>query len=105
VPVRLVYSSRSYAGIIYREELTQLGRDKQVEIFLTLTREWPDDWPGHRRRIDGDLLREISWAPSERPLVYICGSNSFVEQAANALLALGYDAMSIKTERFGPTGS
>jgi ferredoxin-NADP reductase len=105
VPVRLVYSSRSYAGIIYREELTQLGRDKQVEIFLTLTREWPDDWPGHRRRIDGDLLREISWVPSERPLVYICGSNAFVEQSANALLALGHDAMSIKTERFGPTGS
>jgi ferredoxin-NADP reductase len=105
VPVRLLYSSRSYAGIIYREELTQIGRGAQVKVFFTLTREWPEDWAGHRRRIDGELLGEISWPPSKRPLVYICGSNPFVEQAANALLALGHDAMSIKTERFGPTGS
>jgi ferredoxin-NADP reductase len=105
VPVRLLYSSRSYDGIIYREELTQLGRAEQVDVFFTLTREWPDDWAGHRRRIDADLLREISWGPSEHPLVYICGSNAFVEQAANALLAAGHDAMSIRTERFGPTGA
>jgi ferredoxin-NADP reductase len=105
VAVRLLYSSRSYAGMIYREELTQLGRNGQVGVFFTLTREWPEDWAGHRRRVDAELLREISWVPSERPLVYICGSNSFVEQAANSLLELGHDAMAVRTERFGPTGS
>jgi ferredoxin-NADP reductase len=105
VPVRLLYSSRSYDRIIYREELTRLGRGRLVEVFFTLTREWPDDWDGHRRRIDGELLGEISWPPSERPKVYVCGSNPFVEQAANALLALGHDAMAIRTERFGPTGA
>jgi ferredoxin-NADP reductase len=70
-----------------------------------LTREWPDDWKGHRRRIDEALLREISWPPAERPLVYVCGSTAFVERAADALVAIGHDAGLIKIERFGPTGS
>jgi ferredoxin-NADP reductase len=105
VPVRLLYSSRAYQAIIYREELTKLARSAHLEVFFTLTREWPEDWTGHRRRIDADLLRDLSWAPAERPLVYICGSNSFVEQAANGLVALGHAPTSIRTERFGPTGT
>jgi ferredoxin-NADP reductase len=105
VPARLLYSSRAYSGIIYREELARLGRSDQVEIFFTLTREWPEDWAGHRRRIDAELLREISWPPTERPLVYVCGPNAFVEQAADLLVAMGHEPSAIRTERFGPTGA
>jgi ferredoxin-NADP reductase len=105
VPVRLLYSSRSLGEIIYRNELEQLGSSKNVEVFFTLTREWPERWNGHRRRIDEELLREISWSPGERPLVYVCGSTAFVERAADLLVAIGHDAGRIKTERFGPTGN
>ena len=105
VPVRLLYSSQSYEGIIYREELARISGSANVEVFLTLTREWPEDWNGHRRRIDADLLQEISWSPTDQPLIYICGSNSFVEQAANGLVALGHEPGKIRTERFGPTGN
>jgi ferredoxin-NADP reductase len=52
-----------------------------------------------------ELLRAVSWAPAERPLVYVCGPSGFVESAANALVDLGHDASRIRTERFGPTGS
>jgi ferredoxin-NADP reductase len=105
VPVRLLYSSRSLGEIIYRNELEQLGSSKNVEVSFTLTREWPEGWNGHRRRIDEELLREISWSPGERPLVYVCGSTAFVERAADLLVAIGHDAGRIKTERFGPTGN
>src|SRR4051812_39696197 len=37
VPVRLLYSSRSYDGIIYREELMQLGGAVNVQVYFTLT--------------------------------------------------------------------
>jgi ferredoxin-NADP reductase len=105
IPVRLLYSSRSLQQIIYRDELTRLAASNGVEVFFTLTREWPEGWSGHRRRIDEELLREISWPPAERPLIYVCGPTAFVERAADGLVAIGHEAARIKTERFGPTGT
>jgi ferredoxin-NADP reductase len=104
VPVRLLYSSRSFRDIIYQEELSRLVSPSRVEVFYTLTREWPEGWQGHRRRIDEALVREIAWPPSAQPLVYICGPTAFVERAADLLVALGHEPGRIKTERFGPTG-
>ena len=34
----------------------------------------------------------------------MCGSNAFVEAAADLLLQAGVPAGGIRTERFGPTG-
>src|SRR5215212_3729277 len=51
-PARLLYSSRSYQELIYREELSSLASTNGVQVFFTLTRQWPEDWKGHRRRID-----------------------------------------------------
>ena len=65
VPVRLLYSSRSLDEVIYREELLGLGEAVQ----LTLTRDWPDDWRGHRGRIDRQFLDELAWPPEQRPVV------------------------------------
>jgi ferredoxin-NADP reductase len=104
VPARLLYSSRSLADVIYRDELARLGEADEVDVHLTLTREAPEGWDGYRRRIDDDLLGEIAWPPQERPLVYVCGPTPFVETAAAGLVELGHDAGRIKTERFGPTG-
>jgi ferredoxin-NADP reductase len=104
IPVRLLYSSRSLPDVIYRDELDGVG-DEGAEVHLTLTREWPDDWQGHRGRVGPELLSEITWPPSERPLVYVCGPTGFVETVAEALVRAGHDADRIKTERFGPTGT
>jgi ferredoxin-NADP reductase len=104
VPVRLLYSSKSLDGVIYRDELDRLAADDEVDVRFTLTREQPEGWQGYRRRIDQDLLREIAWPPDERPLVYVCGPTAFVEVAATTLVQLGHEPGRIKTERFGPTG-
>ncbi len=58
----------------------------------------------HRRRLDDELIAEVAFAPAERPLVYICGPNGFVEAAASGLVRLGHDPLRVRTERFGPTG-
>jgi ferredoxin-NADP reductase len=104
VPVRLLYSSRSLGDVIYAHELEGLTADEDVEVHFTLTREWPQGWTGFRGRIDEELLREVAWQASERPLVYICGPTAFVEAAASGLVELGHEPVRVKTERFGPTG-
>jgi ferredoxin-NADP reductase len=105
VPTRLLYSSRSYEEIIFREELETLAsRDSALEVIHTLTRSRPQAWTSYGRRIDAEMLREVAWSPDESPLVFVCGPTSFVEGVADALVRLGHDPARVKTERFGPTG-
>jgi ferredoxin-NADP reductase len=102
VPVRLLYSSRSLEDVIYRDELDEATPG--LEVFHTLTREQPPDWPGYARRVDAALLDEIAWPIEQDPLVFVCGPTSFVEAVAGGLVGLGYRPERIKTERFGATG-
>ena len=104
-PAQLLYSSRTLDEVIYRDELSRLGEHDGVEVELTLTREWPEDWSGHRGRIDRDLLASTVPSPSAEPLVYICGPTSLVEAVAETLVGLGHAPLRIRTERFGPTGT
>jgi ferredoxin-NADP reductase len=103
VPMRLLYSARSLAEVIYREELRSAG-DAGVDIRFTLTREQPAGWQGYGRRIDREILEEVAWPPSGEPLIYACGPTEFVETAASVLVGLGHEPGRIRTERFGPTG-
>jgi ferredoxin-NADP reductase len=105
VPIRLLYSSRSYADIIYRDELDRLvSSTTMLEVVHTLTRAQPPGWTGYQRRIDTDMLRDVAWPSDQYPLMYICGPTPFVETAAASLVTLGHEPGRVKTERFGPTG-
>jgi ferredoxin-NADP reductase len=105
IPIRLLYSSRSYTEVIYRDELARLVKSNtKIEVVHTLTRVQPSGWTGYHRRIDTKMLREVAWSADQRPLMFICGPTPFVETAAASLVTLGYEPGRIKTERFGPTG-
>ena len=99
VPARLLYSSRTLAEVIYHSELDQY-RDG-VEVSYTLTRSQPPGWTGYSGRVDAALLAKIAWPASQHPLAFVCGPTSFVEAVAGNLVALGYPAGRVKTERFG----
>ena len=103
VPVRLLYSSRTWADVIYRTELEQ--RTQGVAVTYTLTRAQPAGWTGYGRRVDQQMLTEVAWPATQAPLAYVCGPTSFVESVAAGLVALGYPPDRVKTERFGATGS
>ena len=104
VPALLIYSARSLGDVIYRKELdTMARRDDSFRIIYALTREQPEGWHGHRGRIDKTLLAATCFPASQRPAIYICGPSSFVENVSGLLVELGFDASSIKTERFGPS--
>jgi ferredoxin-NADP reductase len=105
VPVRMLLSWRSGEDVIYADELNAIARDATgVEITHTFTRSAPDGWTRRTGRLDRGALAELAWAPSERPLAYVCGPTGLVEAVASALVELGHDPKCVLTERFGPTG-
>jgi ferredoxin-NADP reductase len=93
LPMRLVYSVRSPAELIYAQEL---GGD----AVLTFTRHAPQGWDGHRGRVDAALIASAADASAT---AFVCGSNGFVETATALLLDAGLAAGQVRTERFGPT--
>jgi ferredoxin-NADP reductase len=94
LPMRLIYSVRKADEVIYADEL---GDDAAV----TYTREPPEDWSGHRGRIDAEFVAK---AGIDDGIAFVCGSNGFVEAASQLLLKAGFEAEAIRTERFGPSG-
>jgi ferredoxin-NADP reductase len=102
IPVRLLYSSRTLADVIYRTELEDPAEG--TDVIHTLTRERPSDWTGYARRVDSEMLSEVVWPTEENPRAFVCGPTSFVETVASGLVGLGYRPEGVKTERFGATG-
>jgi ferredoxin-NADP reductase len=101
----LLYSSRSLENVIYRAELDAMAvRDPDLRVVNTLTRQQPEGWMGHRGRIDKALLVEARFPPEQNPKIYVCGPTPFVEGISRLLVELGHDPLTIKTERFGPSG-
>jgi ferredoxin-NADP reductase len=58
-------------------------------------------WSGHTGRIASALVAE---AGIDSGAAFICGSNGFVESAAQLALDAGFAPERVRTERFGPTG-
>jgi ferredoxin-NADP reductase len=101
-PVRLLYSARSLADVIYRAELEK--QPEGVEVVYTLTRQQPPGWTGYRGRINADLLSKVAWPAGQHPASYVCGPTPFVEAVADTLVRLGYPAQQVRTERYGGVG-
>jgi len=101
----LLYSSRCLQDIIYRDELDAMARrNSELRIVHTLTRKQLEGWVGHRGRINKALLAEACFPPERNPKIYLCGPTLFVEDISRSLVELGHDPLTIKTERFGPSG-
>jgi ferredoxin-NADP reductase len=95
ISMRLLYSVRTPEDVLYADELGE-------ETLLTYTRTPPEGWEGHTGRIDAAMVSEAGIDGVGN--VFICGSNPFVETAAQLSLDAGFPAQRIRTERFGPTG-
>jgi ferredoxin-NADP reductase len=104
LPARLLYSSRQWDRVIYRDELAQLAStDETLTVTYTLTREAPEGWTGYRRRIDRAMLEDL-WPAEQKPRVFVCGPTAMVESVAAAFVTIGHSPQLVKTERFGPSG-
>ncbi|WP_433295480.1 ferredoxin reductase [Actinoplanes sp. CA-030573] len=103
-PFRMIYSVRTPADVLYREELPRHVRDDPgFDLQFVYTREAPEGSPNPPKRIDVATINTHGWPPDFAPDCYVCGPTTFVEAAANILVALGHDPKRIRTERFGGT--
>jgi ferredoxin-NADP reductase len=103
VPVVLLLSARTWEEVLFRDELLALDQlQNGFVLALTLTREAPRRERDYGRRIDAALIAEVlALSPGEPQHVFICGSNAFVNQAADGTIAAGILPARIRTERYG----
>ncbi|MFC7550904.1 ferredoxin reductase [Plantactinospora sp. GCM10030261] len=102
-PVRLIYSVRTPADVIYGAELRDAA-DAGLEVGYVYTRAVPDGWPDPPHRTTAADLDAHGWPADREPACYVCGPTGFVEAAADLLVDAGHPTERIRTERFGPTG-
>jgi ferredoxin-NADP reductase len=101
-PFRLIYSVRTPEDICYADELRQRVRDDPaLDVRYVYTRETPEGWLDPPKRIDMATLNTHGWPPELGADTFVCGPTSFVETAADLMIALGHDPRRIRTERFG----
>ncbi|SEQ39708.1 Ferredoxin-NADP reductase [Faunimonas pinastri] len=102
-PALLIHSARRSEDLVFRDELLDLQARLPAFGFVAVTtRETPEREGDYGRRIDRTMLAEVlgKWGvpPS---LVYVCGSNPFVENVASGLVDEGVPPQVIRTERYG----
>ena len=104
-PMRLIYSTRSPATLLYAAELQRLAAPGAgLDIDIAYTRVAPAGWPGPVGRLNARRLRDLAGPPADGQQYFICGPTSFVENAARLLVDQGVADRQIRTERFGPSG-
>jgi NAD(P)H-flavin reductase len=97
-PLLLIYGSRRWADVIFREELEQLEQClPNLRVVHVLSRPEPD-WQGEQGRVGEEVLRR--YAPPDLPRwsPLACGPSAMVADAAAALRRLGMPQAAIQAE-------
>jgi ferredoxin-NADP reductase len=103
--MRLLYSARSESDLLYRRELDEMASAGDgFEVVYTFTRDAPAGWEGFRRRVDSQMLADVSFPERQTSPAFVCGPTPFVEAVSRSLVLLGHRPGSVRTERFGPSG-
>jgi ferredoxin-NADP reductase len=103
VPVGLIYSVRSPSDVIYASELSERTLSSPLSLTLLYTRSAHRGVPPGR--INAAVIAASAFPPDTAPDIFVCGPSGFVEAATSLLVEAGHAPATIKTERFGPTGT
>jgi len=95
-PMRLVYSVRGEADVLYADELR-----RRTDVRIVYTRTAPPGWVRPPGRVDASLLAQVGWPVDAQPTNYVCGPTAFVEAMADLLVDAGHPPERVRTERFG----
>jgi ferredoxin-NADP reductase len=102
-PILLLFSARTRHDLLFADELAEL-RDRRdgFDMITTLTRETSPPEGVFRGRIDAGTIRAaLDRLPGRVRRIYVCGSNPFVENAAQHAIDAGVEPGLIATERYG----
>jgi len=101
-PMHLVYSVRTPDDVIYAEELRQRAQqDDGLRVTVVHTRRAPSGASRAAHRLEGSELAALVWPAGDDVRTFVCGPTGFVDAVSDALVSLGHDAGSIRTERYG----
>jgi ferredoxin-NADP reductase len=101
-PTALLYSARTRADVIYREELSALAHDDpRFDLRITLTRDSAPGWAGAVGRIGLPVVESALESLGGEVDSFVCGGDAFVEATAALLVQAGQPPDAIRTERFG----
>jgi ferredoxin-NADP reductase len=102
-PMLLLFSARTRHDLLFMEELDRLrGRGDGFDMIATLTREEMPPAGVSKGRIDAAIIAgSLARLPGKPKRIYICGSNPFVENAAQHAIDAGVEPEMIATERYG----
>lgn len=99
-PFLLLYGSRGWADMTFREELRGLERRlPNLQVLYVLSRPEPE-WQGERGRIDGALLRRHAPRDVRAWRALVCGPPAMVAHATAALVRLGMPPAAVQSEGF-----
>ena len=91
VPMRLLYSSRSWDRGDLSRRARALGADPGVEVRHTITGARRRAGPAMPAGSTARCWRRSAWPVDRRPLVFVCGPTGLVEAATAGLVELGHD--------------
>jgi len=98
-PVVLLYGSRDWDSITFREELEAL----QARLALTVVHvlaDPPAGWSGERGRIDADVFRRHLPPPYAEHEYFICGPGPMMDAIEKTLGELGVPMSKYHSERY-----
>jgi predicted ferric reductase len=99
-PILLLYGSRHWDDVTFREELDDLERHlPNLRVVHVLSRPEPD-WTGERGRIGEDVLRRYAPPDIASWSALACGPAAMVAEAAATLKRLGMAPAAIQAEGF-----
>jgi ferredoxin-NADP reductase len=103
VPALLLLSARSWEDALYRDELIDYEEQENgFTVVFALTRSQATRQGDYGRRVDAAMLSEVLARLPEVPRnVFVCGSNAFVNSAADGAVAAGVPVDRVRTERYG----
>lgn len=98
-PVVLIYGSRDWDSITFREELDALQTRLDLKLVHVLARPH-DSWAGEKGFIDSALFKRHLPPPFDQHEYFICGPNAMMDAIENALGELGVPMSKYHTERY-----
>jgi ferredoxin-NADP reductase len=97
--VTLIYSSRDRASAAFLDELEEIARvNPNVRLILTMTDD--DAWPGERRRVDADFVREHLGDNLNAARYMVAGPPAMAQAVSTELEKAGIDPALIATDSF-----
>jgi predicted ferric reductase len=99
-PLVLVYGSRSWEDVTFREELAALERRlPNLRVIHALSRPHPG-WRGERGRVGAQLLADVAPRDIAAWSALVCGPPAMVAEVQLGLLRLGMPLAAVQAEGF-----